>query len=76
MSQVRQVHCLRAPGSAIYRTTAAIPDRNPATCQLEREHALIAAPPVENKSAAANKNSRFFAAFDNLQSNETGAATI
>ncbi len=80
MSQVRRVQGRsldgRAPGNAIYSTAAAIPDRNPATCQLESDDALIAAPPVENSSAAANSKNRFPDAFDKLQSNQIQATTI
>ena len=46
-----------------------MPERNPATCQLESEQALMAAPPVEKSSAAPKRKKRFFAALDNLQSN-------
>jgi hypothetical protein len=60
----------------MYKTTAAIPDLPPATCQLESEQPLIAAPPVENSSAAANRNSRFLSALDNLKSNARKANTI
>ena len=53
-----------------------MPDRNPATAQLESEQALIAAPPVENRTAAVKMPSRLFVAFDNLQSNAAAPATI
>jgi Tol biopolymer transport system component len=46
---------------------AAIPDRNPAICQPDNEQALIAAPPVEKRKAAANSSSRFIV-FDELAS--------
>ena len=42
-----------------YNATAATPQRNPETCQLVSEHALMAAPPVEKRNAAAKRNSRF-----------------
>jgi hypothetical protein len=76
MIQVRHVQCRRAPGNAKYRTTAAIPDRNPATCQFESEHALIAAPPVENRIAVVNSDNRLWDAWDKLQSNAIAATTI
>ncbi len=53
-----------------------MPDRKPATAQLESVQALMAAPPVEKSSAAAKRPNRFFDASDNLQSNPRAAATI
>jgi hypothetical protein len=35
-----------------------MPERKQAICQLLSEHALMAAPPVENRKAAANSSSR------------------
>ena len=52
------------------------PSGNPATAQLESEQALIAAPPVENRIAAANRPRPVPGAFDNLQSNPAAPATI
>ena len=53
----------RIPGArraaADRATAAAIPERKPATAQLESEQALIAAPPVENRIAAAKMPRRF-----------------
>jgi hypothetical protein len=46
MKKLRHVQQRRASGRKIQRATAAIPDRNPAICQLDNEQALIAAPPV------------------------------
>ena len=74
--QTRHVHRVLAEGSAIESTAAAIPDRNPATCQLVSEEALIAAPPVENSSAAAISISRLVVALDKLQGNPAAMATI
>ena len=48
----------RAPGIAIRITTAATAERNPATCHAVNAVALMAAPPVENRNAARNSNSR------------------
>ena len=56
---VRHVQARRAPGSTIHNVTAAIPDRSAAICQLPSEQALIAAPPVEKRNAAAKSNNRF-----------------
>lgn len=67
IEKLRHVQQRRASGSNIQRLTAAIPDRNPAICQLDNEHDLMAAPPVEKRKAAANRSSRF-TAFDELVS--------
>jgi len=48
----------RALGRTTNRNKAAIPARNPATCHPSRLVALIAAPPVENRTAAAKSSSR------------------
>ena len=48
----------RASGKSAVTLRAAIPLRKQAICQLVSEHALIAAPPVENRKAAANSNRR------------------
>ena len=45
-------------------TSAATPERKLATCQAPREVALIAAPPVENRSAAPTICSREIAGDD------------
>ncbi len=47
-----------ASGTSSATLTAAIPDRKQAICQLVSEQAFIAAPPVENRKAAANSNKR------------------
>src|SRR5258707_176085 len=54
-----QFSARRAAGRPNHSTIAAIPDRYPATCQLDTDAALIAAPPVENSSAVANNISLF-----------------
>lgn len=59
IATLRHFQFRRAFGNRSQSTAAAIPERKPATCQLVREHALIAAPPVENSSAAAKTRSRF-----------------
>src|ERR1039458_6118684 len=55
---IRQFQPRRAPGSTASRTTAATPARKQATCQPVRVAALMAAPPVENRIAAATSSSR------------------
>ena len=52
-SGVRRVNPRRAAGARRRRASVAIPDRPAATCQDVSEQALIAAPPVENRAAAA-----------------------
>src|SRR5215218_3225374 len=57
-----QVQPRRAAGVIIHRATAATPDRKLAICHPVKSAALMAAPPVENSSAApANcKRARVF----------------
>ena len=55
---IRQLHPRRAWGNAASRTSAATPARKQATCQPVRVAALMAAPPVENRIAAATSSSR------------------
>ena len=65
----------RASGSTTKSVKAAIPERKHAICQLDSEHPLIAAPPVEKRNAAPNSRKRF-SVFDspglepNLNGNE------
>src|SRR2546423_14670051 len=59
MNMVRHVQARLASGIRIHSVTAAIPDRKAAICQLPNEQALIAAPPVEKRNAAAKSNNRF-----------------
>ena len=55
---IRQLQPRRAWGSAASRTSAATPERKQATCQPVRVADLMAAPPVENRIAAATSSSR------------------
>jgi hypothetical protein len=48
----------RASGNSSATLSAAMPERKQAICQLPSEQALIAAPPVENRKAAANSRKR------------------
>src|SRR4051794_31353910 len=55
---MRHDHPRRASGIAASRTAAAIPERKPATCHAVSVTALMAAPPVENSTAAVTSRSR------------------
>src|SRR5690242_18000940 len=64
---MRQDHPRRAAGRTARSATAATPDLKLATCHSVRVAILIAAPPVENSSAAPTSSSRLRAGplFDN-----------
>src|SRR3954452_12192240 len=55
---MRQDHPRRASGIAASRTAAAIAERKPATCHDVSVTALMAAPPVENSTAAVTSSNR------------------